>query len=160
MLAGPIGTFAANVLVLLVSLHLLGQREFESISLVLILAQFTWSAWSALFSAPLPVVLESSEPCFEDPRVACMMLISIVAALAAALLYFFVANGFEVSTARRNLLRCLGTSSQQERRDNPDRVVRSLPLLCAGQSYLWPSHLALSEYPSNWQKFSGLLRQS
>ncbi len=99
VLAGPVGTSAAHFLVLLASMHLLRPRDFGSISFLLVLAQFTWSAWSALFSAPLPVLLESSAFRFDDRRVASLLITSSVSAGVAAILYFVAALILEASFA-------------------------------------------------------------
>ena len=54
---GPIGSAGAQFALSLVMLQRLDLGAFGSFSLLLVACQFSWGIWSALFCAPLPVLL-------------------------------------------------------------------------------------------------------
>jgi O-antigen/teichoic acid export membrane protein len=55
---GPVATAGAHFLLSFALLRVLRPAEFGAFSFLFILAQFSWGIWSALFCAPLPVVLQ------------------------------------------------------------------------------------------------------
>lgn len=59
-LAGPVGSAIAQFALSLILLKQIDLERFGSFSLLLIVAQFTWGIWSALFCAPLPALLSAA----------------------------------------------------------------------------------------------------
>jgi len=57
---GPFGSAAAQFALSLVLLRVTDSTTFGRFSFLLVAAQLSWGVWSALFCAPLPVVLTSS----------------------------------------------------------------------------------------------------
>ena len=54
---GPVGSAGAQFALSLVMLQRLDLGAFGAFSLLLVACQFSWGIWSALFCAPLPVLL-------------------------------------------------------------------------------------------------------
>lgn len=66
---GPIGSAGAQFALSLVMLQRLELGAFGSFSLLLVACQFSWGIWSALFCAPLPVLLtQATEEARRDIR--------------------------------------------------------------------------------------------
>ena len=60
---GPVGSAGAQFALSLVMLQRLDLGAFGAFSLLLVACQFSWGIWSALFCAPLPVLLaQAAEP--------------------------------------------------------------------------------------------------
>lgn len=58
---GPVGAAGAQFILSLQLLHLLSPTAFGSFSFLLIISQFTTGLWSALFCAPLPIVIAQDD---------------------------------------------------------------------------------------------------
>ena len=54
---GPVSVAAVHLLLSLIMLRALSPAEFGTFTFLLVAAQFSWGIWSALFCAPLPVLL-------------------------------------------------------------------------------------------------------
>lgn len=82
---GPIGSAGAQFALSLVMLQRLELGAFGSFSLLLVACQFSWGIWSALFCAPLPVLLaQAAEEARRDIRLT-LLSTSLAAATAVGM---------------------------------------------------------------------------
>lgn len=95
---GPIGSAGAQFLLALLLLHALSPQEFGSFSFLLVASNFCIGVWSALFCAPLPVLVGGRS---EDERAAVMtclhttcLMLSVVVGLVFVGLGVAIGNSY------------------------------------------------------------------
>jgi len=93
---GPVGAAGAQFILSLQLLHLLPPASFGSFSFLLITSQFSIGLWSALFCAPLPIVMAQEK---EDTRglVDSLFAVNLLLSLLAFCAFSILATGLEVS---------------------------------------------------------------
>lgn len=98
---GPVGSAGAQFVLSLILLRVLGAAEFGSFSFLLITSQLSWGIWSALFCAPLPVLLAANGAARQQALLRCLFTTNLIAAAAAffAFLLLAAALGLPMSTA-------------------------------------------------------------
>jgi hypothetical protein len=89
--AGPVATAGSQFLLSLILLHRLDKDAFGSFSVLLIISQFSWGIWSALFCAPLPVLYARLNRDPADAGVAAMFGSNLLAAGVGFLLFAGIA---------------------------------------------------------------------
>lgn len=85
---GPIASAGAQFLLSLTLLRMLSPTEFGSFAFLLVASQFSWGLWSALFCAPLPVLLSEQGKDGMEQIERCMLSTNLVAAIGALALFF------------------------------------------------------------------------
>ena len=90
---GPFGSAAAQFILSLVLLRTISTAQFGAFSFLLIAAQLSWGAWSALFCAPLPVLLSRAD----GPGHAAQLATLFTANLAGAGLAFVAFVGIGIA---------------------------------------------------------------
>ncbi|EXS71999.1 hypothetical protein BF95_10680 [Sphingobium sp. Ant17] len=85
---GPIASAGAQFLLSLTLLRMLSPTEFGSFAFLLVASQFSWGLWSALFCAPLPVLLSEQGKDGMEQIERCMLSTNLVAAIGALTLFF------------------------------------------------------------------------
>ena len=88
---GPVATAAAHLLLSLVMLRTLEPAQFGTFAFLLLIAQLSWGIWSALFCAPLPILLHRETDGRPDPALGSMFRANLAAAALAFLLFLAVA---------------------------------------------------------------------
>lgn len=91
-LAGPVGGAGAQFLLSLVLLRLLDTASFGRFALLLVVAQFSWGLWSALFCAPLPRLLNDGDAAGKNMAIASIMLVNLVGVAAALPVFAAIAH--------------------------------------------------------------------
>lgn len=89
---GPVSSAAAHFLLSLVALRLLDTGAFGHFSFLLIFSQFAIGIWSALFCAPLPILLAEKDGMLRERRIGTMFSASLVALLPLFLLFLLMAK--------------------------------------------------------------------
>lgn len=84
---GPISAAIAQFVLSLLLLRLLTPAEFGSFSFLLVTSFFTAGIWSALFCAPLPVLLNNTASGEREALVRCIFGINILAAALACVMF-------------------------------------------------------------------------
>jgi hypothetical protein len=96
---GPVASAGSQLLLSLILLHLLDPREFGVFSLLLVLSQLSWGVWSALFCAPLLVLMHSRERDDRDRLIAGIFSANLASAVAVLPLFWLLAGVLQVSAA-------------------------------------------------------------
>jgi hypothetical protein len=91
---GPVGTAGSQFMLALLMLRRLDPAEFGTFSFLLILSQFSMGLWSALFCAPLPVVLHEGTEGQNRRSVSALFAANLLLALGTAALFCLVAKAF------------------------------------------------------------------
>jgi O-antigen/teichoic acid export membrane protein len=86
-MVGPIGSAGAQFLLSLVLLRTLAPSDFGAFSFLLVASQFSWGIWSALFCAPLPILLQNRDEAATGSPADTMLSVSLTATLLAALIF-------------------------------------------------------------------------
>ncbi len=84
---GPIGSAGAQFALSLVLLRVLDQGGFGRFSFLLVLSQFTWGIWTALFCAPLPLLLSQGTGETRDRTRRTIQNASLIGAVVALILF-------------------------------------------------------------------------
>lgn len=92
---GPVGAAGAQFILSLQLLHLLSPVAFGSFSFLFIISQFGTGLWSALFCAPLPIVM-AQEEARSQGLVDSLFAVNLVLSLLAFCAFWIVATGLEV----------------------------------------------------------------
>jgi len=79
---GPVGSAGAQFVVSVQLLHVLDPGAFGSFSFLLVASQFSLGLWSALFCAPMPILL-SGDDARDDPMRRCLMSANLALAIVA-----------------------------------------------------------------------------
>lgn len=85
--AGPVGSAGAQFLLSLVLLKTVDQGAFGRFSFLLVASQFSWGVWTALFCAPLPILLASHDARTGARLVRCLLVANLLGAAIAFLLF-------------------------------------------------------------------------
>lgn len=93
---GPLGSSGAQFILSLVLLHMLVPKEFGSFSFLLIASQFSWGIWSALFCAPLPILLNQVAGRERDDIVRALLSTNLAGAAVAFLIFWGVGTALGV----------------------------------------------------------------
>ena len=86
-IAGPIGSAGAQFLLSLVLLRVMTPDAFGRFSFLLIASQLSWGIWTALFCAPLPILVASHQGAARVRLVRCLMLANLMGSAAAFLVF-------------------------------------------------------------------------
>jgi O-antigen/teichoic acid export membrane protein len=86
---GPVGSAAAQFALSLVLLKLVDSAAFGRFSFLMIASQLSWGVWSALFCAPLPILLATRQGEARDAVRRCLL----TASLAGSILAFAIFVG-------------------------------------------------------------------
>ena len=107
---GPVATAGAHFLLTFALLRALSPAEFGAFSFLFILAQFSWGIWSALFCAPLPVVLqrEGDRP---GGAIEAIFATNLIAAAATLLPFFGTALLLKLSSGTAALFALYGSAA-------------------------------------------------
>jgi hypothetical protein len=84
---GPVASAGAQFLLALLLLRLLDAHAFGSFSFLLVASQFSWGLWSALFCAPLPILLVQQDADGGDRLVRAMLGTSLIGSFFAAAVF-------------------------------------------------------------------------
>jgi hypothetical protein len=79
---GPVGSAGAQFVVSVQLLHVLDPGAFGTFSFLLVASQFSLGLWSALFCAPMPILL-SGDDGRDDPMRRCLMSANLALAIVA-----------------------------------------------------------------------------
>lgn len=90
---GPVSTAAAQFLLSLQLLHVLTPEAFGSFSFLLLTSQFSFGIWSALFCAPLPIVLSGGEPGSRQRTARCLFSTSLALSIVAFFAFWTIGAG-------------------------------------------------------------------
>ena len=82
-LIGPVGSAGAQFVLTLVLLRVSDQAAFGRFSFLLIASQLSWGVCSALFCAPLPLLIASGEPQGRERFRRCLLAASLIGACLA-----------------------------------------------------------------------------
>ncbi|MEN3748076.1 hypothetical protein TPR58_12945 [Sphingomonas sp. HF-S3] len=82
-LTGPVGAAGAQFLLSLVLLRILDPDSFGRFALLLVIAQFSWGIWSALFCAPLPRLLSEAGSSVREAAVPGILLANLAGVVLA-----------------------------------------------------------------------------
>lgn len=93
---GPVGSAGAQFLLSLQLLHALSPQAFGGFSFLLVASQFTASLWSALFCAPLPVLLNQGAATERAMLERCLMTSCLALAAVFAVVFFGMAMAMAV----------------------------------------------------------------
>ncbi|PZU57364.1 MAG: hypothetical protein DI547_13770 [Sphingobium sp.] len=105
---GPIGSAGAQFLLSLVLLRTLDPQAFGSFSFLLIASQLSWGLWSALFCAPLPILLHQGDETARAQLLRCLFSTNLVGAAVAAVLFWAIAAALGVPPLARILFAVYG----------------------------------------------------
>ncbi|WP_150126849.1 hypothetical protein [Sphingomonas panacis] len=141
-LAGPVGSAGAQFLLSLVLLRQVDPAGFGRFSFLLIAAQLGSAIWSALFWAPLPLVLSAARDEGVDDPARTMLSANLCGVLLAALPFALVARAvgegwdavalfaaFAALALLRGFARALGYARAQQRRVSGSDLLYSVVLL-------------------------------
>ena len=84
---GPIATAGAQFALSLVLLRQLAPAAFGSFAFLLVASQLSWGFWTALFSAPLPLLLTTGDQRTRDTMEQCLFATNLIAAVLATLVF-------------------------------------------------------------------------
>jgi hypothetical protein len=98
-IVGPFGSAIAQFALSLVLLRTLDQGAFGSFSFLLVASQFSWGIWSALFCAPLPVLMASGDASSRVRLMHCLLSANLAASVAAFGVFFALSIGLGVHMA-------------------------------------------------------------
>jgi O-antigen/teichoic acid export membrane protein len=84
---GPIVTAGAQFALSLALLRQLPPAAFGSFAFLLVASQLSWGFWTALFSAPLPLLITSGDKQTRDTMEQCLFATNLIAALLATLVF-------------------------------------------------------------------------
>src|SRR5271166_4847574 len=88
---GPVGTAVAHFILSLLVLKLAPPAAFGAFSFLFVIVQLTWGIWSALFCAPLPVVLAAGDAIERAEAVHTFVASSSLGAAASVIPFFVLA---------------------------------------------------------------------
>ncbi len=94
--AGPIGTAGAQFVLSIQLLHVLSPDAFGAFSFLLVTSQFSTGLWSALFCAPLPVMMAEGEEAARPGMLRCLFATNLVLAFVAFLVFLGLGLGLGV----------------------------------------------------------------
>ncbi|ADM09424.1 hypothetical protein PB2503_06792 [Parvularcula bermudensis HTCC2503] len=95
---GPVGAAATQFYLLLVLLRLLSKDEFGSFSFLILSSQFCFGIWSALFCAPLVVMMNQETQEIATERVRSILGANIVLSIGVAVLFFGLGMWLSIGT--------------------------------------------------------------
>jgi hypothetical protein len=90
-MVGPVGSAGAQLLLSLVLLRTVDASNFGSFSFLLVASQLSWGVWSALFCAPLPILLSSTNPVRRERLRHCLQTVNLLGAVIAFPLFALLA---------------------------------------------------------------------
>lgn len=90
-IAGPIASAGSQFLLSLAFLKLLTPQLFGSFSFLLVASVLSWGLWSALFCAPLPLLLNAAEGEEREELLTCLFSANLAVASIATIPFFLVA---------------------------------------------------------------------
>lgn len=93
---GPVGTAGSQFILSLVLLRLLPPSDFGSFAFLLVASQLSWGLWSALFCAPLPVILHQYPPAERPFQEQCLLSSSMFGASLAIFVFGGIALALKV----------------------------------------------------------------
>lgn len=98
---GPVGSAGAQFALSLVLLRVLDTSAFGSFSFLLVASQFSWGIWSALFCAPLPILLTTGDDSSRRLMLRSLFTTNLFAAVIAFALFLLLglALGLTVTAA-------------------------------------------------------------
>ncbi len=96
--AGPVGNAGSQFLLTLVMLRQLDAAAFGTFSFLLVLSHFGCGLWSALFCAPLPVLLHNGSPEERARSMRALLATNLVIGFLFAALFALVAFAFRLPT--------------------------------------------------------------
>lgn len=97
--AGPLGGAVAQFILTIQALHLMTPESFGSFSFLLIAQQFSLGLWSALFCAPLPVLLNEQDKGARASTLRCLFVTNLVLTTLAAFLFIILGAVLGVTDA-------------------------------------------------------------
>lgn len=153
---GPIGSAGAQFLLAFVLLHVLDPKGFGSFSFLLILSQFSWGVWSALFCAPLPILYQMTEG-EREHRLAAMFAANLIGTGLAWILFAIVAfmlgeepvsallfAAYAALALLRWFARANAYAAGQPLRTTASDMLYTLVLLAGAATLPWAGEAALS----------------
>ncbi|MET3973074.1 O-antigen/teichoic acid export membrane protein [Bradyrhizobium japonicum] len=96
---GPVSVAAIHLTLSLLMLRVLSPAEFGVFTFLLVAAQFSWGIWSALFCAPLPVLLLETSIAEQRIGINVLRCINWIAAAFSIVVFFLVAERLGLSTS-------------------------------------------------------------
>ena len=96
---GPVATAGAQFLLSLEMLHALDPRAFGSFSFLLVSSQFSWGVWSALFCAPLPILVATGAEAEKQAMLRCLFSANGAGAVFASLLFWLLGSSLGIPPA-------------------------------------------------------------
>lgn len=88
---GPIGVAGSQFLLSVQLLHVLRPAEFGTFSFLLVASQLSTGIWSALFVAPMPILMTTGTPVEKDRRRRSLMAANLTGAMLAAPVFLALA---------------------------------------------------------------------
>ena len=88
---GPIGSAGAQFLLSLALLRVLTPAQFGSFAFLLVAANFSWGLWSALFCAPLPILLNEGDAASRAAVLRTLFSTNLLVALIAGAIFWGIA---------------------------------------------------------------------
>ena len=101
--AGPVASAGSQFALSLVLLRTLPPQEFGTFSFLLVASQFSSSIWSALFSAPLPVLLVRCDAEETSSVLKCICSANLLLSGCAALAFFLIGIALGIPRAAAGL---------------------------------------------------------
>ncbi len=96
---GPVGTALAHFVLSLVMLRSASPAAFGTFTFLFVVAQLSWGVWSALFCAPLPVVMASADPGERETAARSFIAASSLAALLTLAPFLLLALSLDLRLA-------------------------------------------------------------
>jgi hypothetical protein len=96
---GPVGSAVAQFALSLVLLHRIGAAEFGAFSFLLVTSQLSWGVWSALFCAPLPILMVAKTGDSRNRLFACLLATSLAGALALGVAFMMLGIALGIGAA-------------------------------------------------------------
>jgi hypothetical protein len=103
---GPVATAAAQFLLSLQLLHILSPVSFGSFSFLMVASQFSAGLWSALFCAPLPVLLAQGGLVEREAIRRCLFVTNLVVAILAFFIFWAAGLGLGLTQAEALVFAC------------------------------------------------------
>lgn len=97
--AGPIANAGTQLLLSLVMLRMLSPTAFGSFSFLLVATQLSWGIWSALFCAPLPVLIARDDAAARASGESALITANFAAAILSLPVFFLIGTALDLPPA-------------------------------------------------------------
>lgn len=95
-MAGPVGSAFAQFILSLILLHEMAPHAYGIFSLMLILSQFSWGVWTALFCAPLPALLRDAAADKKTRVIQQLMAANLIGAAFAFVIFALIGRALAI----------------------------------------------------------------